>query len=311
MAASSSQPNMIPWKYSFPFLLFLFLCSSSVTPLLNRDAEVLIRVNNAAISDPDTRLRNWIPTGEDDPCNWTGVTCNSNHSLISIDISSMGLSGPFPSGLCRVRTLQNLTVSDNSFNGTLSLHSLSFCSQLRKLNISFNEFVGPLPDFSPGFADLRVLDFSANNFSGDIPESYGRLPALQVLKLFGNLLDGTVPKFLTNLTELTHFDLAYNPFKPSRLPLGIGSLTKLENLWMPFSNLIGDVPESVGGLVSLVNLDLSSNSLSGRIPDSIGKLRSVVQIELYENQLSDDLPESLGNRTSLRRFDVSQNNLTG
>ncbi|GMH14703.1 hypothetical protein Nepgr_016544 [Nepenthes gracilis] len=304
---------MVSWKHKFlsiSFLLFFLSCLYRVDST-SRDSDVLIRVKNAAISDPNGRLKNWVPSSADAPCNWTGVACNSNHSVISIDIGSMGLSGPFPSGFCLARTLQNLTISDNCFSGTISSESLSLCSQLHHLNISSNEFVGKMPDFSPDFLNLRILDFTANNFSGDIPESFGRLPALQVLKLYGNFLDGVIPEFLCNLTELTNFELAYNPFKPGRLPLAIGNLKKLENLWLPFANLVGEIPVSIGGLVSLKNLDLSSNSLSGNIPDTIGQLRSVVQIELYENQLSGQLPETLGNLTSLLKFDASQNNLTG
>ncbi|GAB4847161.1 LRR receptor-like serine/threonine-protein kinase hsl2 [Ancistrocladus abbreviatus] len=288
----------------------LFSRSCSFSPSGKWDAEILILVKNGEISDPDNRLSAWIPHPTA-PCNWTGISCNSDHFVTSIDIRSLGLSGSFPSGFCRVRTLQSLTVSDNYFSGTISSESLSLCSQLLHLNISSNLFVGTLPEFSPHFVSLRILDFTLNNFSGDIPPSFGRLPALQVLNLSGNVLDGKIPEFLTNLSELTHFELGYNPFKPGRLPLGIGNLTKLQNLWVSMANLVGEIPDSIGGLISVKNLDLSGNSLSGGIPYSIGRLTSVVQLLLYVNQLSGELPESLGNLSSLLKFDASQNNLTG
>ncbi|KAK9285994.1 hypothetical protein L1049_025197 [Liquidambar formosana] len=232
-------------------------------------------------------------------------------TVLSIDITGIGISGGFPSGFCRIRTLQNLSLPGNSLNGTISSESISLCSHLRNLNLSANVFVGELPEFVPDFVNLQSLDLSLNNFSGEIPASFGRFPALRVLCLFDNFLNGTIPSFLTNLTELTRFELAYNPFKPGPLPSDIGNLTKLENLWLPYSNLIGEIPHSIGNLARLNNLDLSNNNLSGEIPNSIGGLRSAVQIELYLNHLSGELPESLSNLTALLKFDASQNNLTG
>ncbi|KAF9622976.1 hypothetical protein IFM89_035691 [Coptis chinensis] len=151
-----------------------------------------------------------------------------------------------------------------------------------------------------------------NNFTGDIPKGFGWfLPKLQNLKLFSNLLNGTIPSFLANLTELTSFELAYNVFTPSQLFPEIGNMSKLENIWLPCTNLVGKIPDSIGQLESLKNLDLTFNSLSGEIPVSIGNLKKLVQLIIYDNYISGELPVSLGNLVNLRYFDASQNNLTG
>ncbi|KAF3439124.1 hypothetical protein FNV43_RR17399 [Rhamnella rubrinervis] len=276
------------------------------------DYEILLRVKNAQLEDPDGKLNDWVPNNDHSPCNWTGITCDPElHAVVSVSLSGYGISGGFPSGFCRIRTLQNLSLDSNNINGTLSSAALSLCSHLRWMNLSNNLLVGGLPEFSPDFNELQLLDLSSNNFSGDIPESFGRLPALKVLTLSANLLSGRIPAFLGNLSELTRFELAINPFKPGPLPSEIGNLSKLENLFVPKANLIGNIPSSIGNLVSLKNLDLSDNFLSGEIPKSIGGLRSVEQIELFGNQLSGELPESLANLSILSNLDLSMNRVAG
>ncbi|XP_010547578.1 PREDICTED: LRR receptor-like serine/threonine-protein kinase HSL2 [Tarenaya hassleriana] len=277
------------------------------------DAEILIRVKQARLRDPDGKLLDWVIAGDEpSPCNWSGIACDlRNGTVTKIDLSGFGLFGGFPYGFCRIRTLKNLTLSDNYLNGTFASESLSLCSHLHVLILTANSFSGRLPDFSPEFRQLRVLELESNDFSGEIPESYGRFRALQVLNLNGNELSGTLPAFLGNLTELTRLELSYIPFKPGPIASSIGNLTKLAYLRLSNSRLVGEIPEWIGNLVSLTNLDLATNNLSGKIPDSIGRLSSIYQIELYENFLSGEIPESIGNLTTLRNFDVSENNLTG
>ncbi|XP_028089346.1 LRR receptor-like serine/threonine-protein kinase HSL2 [Camellia sinensis] len=293
--------------------LFLFVVSCvSVVSCTQRDVTVLLRVKNDGLDDPHGRLGDWVETTHNAPCNWTGITCDPHTgAVIAIDLSSLNIAGGFPADFCRIPTLRYLSLADNILNGSLSSMSISFCSHLHFLNLSSNYFVGELPEFVPEFVNLTTLDLNLNNFTGDIPASFGRFPVLKVLRLAYNNLNGSIPEFLTNLTELTRFELAGNPFKPGPLPLAIGNLRKLENIWIPSASLIGNIPDSIGNLVALKNLDLSVNQLSGKIPGSIGGLQNVQQIELYQNQLSGELPITLSNLTSLLQLDVSQNNLTG
>ncbi|CAA6667447.1 unnamed protein product [Spirodela intermedia] len=278
---------------SFTVVFFLLLSSFLMIDAM-ADADILLMAKAAHLDDPYGRLREWVPSSS--PCNWTGVGCSSvSGVVIFIDLSGAGIFGGFPSEFCRISTLRRLSL------GTTS--STEHCRR--------NLFVGSIPELSPPFNDLQVLDLAQNNFSGEIPASFGVLPSLRVLNLFGNLLSGKIPPFLGNLSELEMFNLAYNPYEEGPLPAEIGNLTKLVNLWLPFSSLIGEIPKTIGNLERLTNLDLSHNKLTGKIPTSMGRLKSIVQIELYENRLTGELPESLGNLTSLLRFDASENGLRG
>lgn len=297
-------------------LFFLFLQSFSlvVSVSLTADSEILTRVKKAKLGDPYGNLKDWGSNSEHNPCNWTGISCDSRkQSVVSIDLSSLNITGGFPFDFCRIPTLRNLSLGENNLTGIFSSDTLSLCSHLHVLNISWNIFFGELPEFWPEFTKLEILDLTYNNFTGNIPVSFGRFPVLKVLTLESmfNLQNGSIPSFLGNLSELTRLELAYTPFKPGPLPAEIGNLTKLENLFLSSTNLIGPIPDSIGKLVSLKNLDLSTNSLSGEIPDSIGGLKSIEQMELYDNQLSGKLPESIANLSTLLRLDVSQNSLIG
>ncbi|KAM7250440.1 hypothetical protein ACFE04_022323 [Oxalis oulophora] len=100
-----------------------------------------------------------------------------------------------------------------------------------------------------------------------------------------------------------------NTYKPSRLLESIRSLTRLENLWLYSSNLIGEIPNLISQLVSLINLDLSKNSLTGRIPDKFRGLKRLEQIEFFQNRLTGEFPHTISKLTSLLQLNVSNNNL--
>ncbi|ERN14212.1 receptor-like protein kinase HSL1 [Amborella trichopoda] len=298
-----------PFNHFHLLFLFLYLFFSLATSL-NRDGQILLRLR-ACLSDPNGVFASW-DGANDTPCNWTGISCNPITSAVeAINLDNLNLSGDFPAMACQIPTLKNLSLGDNNLGNGISQRDISLCFRLHYLNLGYNIFSGPLPEFLPEFAELRWLNLSGCNFSGDIPASFGQFPRLQNLTLGNNLLNGTIPPFLTNLTDLIALEIGYNPFTPSPLPLEIGKLEKLQNLWVATANLIGKIPESIGKLGSLANLDLSGNMLTGSIPESIGGLKSVTQIELYDNQLSGFLPVSLGNLKSLKNFDVSFNNLSG
>ncbi|CAJ2645995.1 unnamed protein product [Trifolium pratense] len=318
-------------------LLFSLLCSSGSTFSLSRDYEILLHVKNTQIDDQNKSLNNWLPNTEHNPCNWTGITCDSrNKSVISIDLSEIGIYGDFPFNFCRIPTLQNLSLAVNYLGNEISSHSMLPCSHLRVLNISDNLFVGTLPEFNAEIFQLRVLDASTNNFSGDIPASFGwfphlkvlilsnnlftgdipasfgLFPQLNVLSLSGNFFTGTIPPILGNLSELTQFELAYTEtMKPGPLPSQLGNLTKLEILYLANINLIGNIPDSIGNLISIKNFDLSQNSLSGKIPETISGMKNVEKIVLFDNNLSGEIPQGLTNLTNLFLLDLSQNTLTG
>ncbi|AEE85494.1 receptor-like protein kinase 5 precursor (RLK5) [Arabidopsis thaliana] len=296
------------------YCLILLLCLSSTylpSLSLNQDATIL-RQAKLGLSDPAQSLSSWSDNNDVTPCKWLGVSCDATSNVVSVDLSSFMLVGPFPSILCHLPSLHSLSLYNNSINGSLSADDFDTCHNLISLDLSENLLVGSIPKSLPfNLPNLKFLEISGNNLSDTIPSSFGEFRKLESLNLAGNFLSGTIPASLGNVTTLKELKLAYNLFSPSQIPSQLGNLTELQVLWLAGCNLVGPIPPSLSRLTSLVNLDLTFNQLTGSIPSWITQLKTVEQIELFNNSFSGELPESMGNMTTLKRFDASMNKLTG
>ncbi|EOA15967.1 hypothetical protein CARUB_v10004062mg [Capsella rubella] len=294
------------------YCLILLLCLSStyLSLSLNQDATIL-RQAKLSLSDPVQSLSSWSDN-DVTPCQWNGVKCDAFSSVVSVDLSSFMVVGPFPSILCRLPSLSFLSLANNSINGSLSGDDFTACRNLEYLDLSENLLVGSIPKSLPSnLPNLKFLEISGNNLSDTIPASFGEFQKLESLDLAGNLLSGTIPATLGNVSTLKELKLAYNLFSPSLIPSQLGNLTELQVLWLAGCNLVGPVPSALSKLTRLVNLDLTFNKLTGSIPSWITQLNSVEQIELFNNSFSGELPEAMGNMTTLKRFDASTNELRG
>ncbi|KAK1378702.1 receptor-like protein kinase HSL1 [Heracleum sosnowskyi] len=291
-------------------LLFIFSFFPALTLSLNPEITYLFTVKQT-FDDPDNVLASWNDK-DTSPCHWYGITCDAiTHSVTSIDLSNSNLFGEFPTLLCKLPNLRNISLYNNSINSTLS-DEIATCQALENLNLGQNLLTGMLPAKLSEIGGLRVLDLSGNNFSGDIPASFAEFRSLEAISLVENLLDGVVPAFLGNIWSLKQLNLSYNPFLPGRIPPEFGNLTNLEVLWITGCNLMGEIPDSLGRLSKLVDLDLAINNLRGEVPSSLTELTRVVQIELYNNSLSGELPRfGWGKMKALRLLDASMNELTG
>ncbi|XP_060672293.1 probable LRR receptor-like serine/threonine-protein kinase At1g05700 [Ziziphus jujuba] len=93
--------------------------------------------------------RNW----QGDPCTrdylWEGLNCSYDGydppRIISVNLSSSGLTGEIP------LAISNLTM-------------------LEVLDLSFNNFTGPVPEFLSQLPKLRVLNLERNNLNGSLPD---------------------------------------------------------------------------------------------------------------------------------------------
>ncbi|KAL6329898.1 hypothetical protein AAG906_039813 [Vitis piasezkii] len=289
-------------------LLLLLFLSLPHALSLNQEGLYLLKAKEG-LDDPFGALSSWKARDEL-PCNWNGIVCDSLNRINSVNLSSAGVAGPFPSFLCRLPFLSSIDLSNNSIDSSVAV-DFGACQHIKSLNLSDNLLVGSIPASLSRISDLRELVLSGNNFSGDIPTSFGEFRRLERLCLAGNLLDGTIPSFLGNISSLKVLELAYNLFRPSQLSPELGNLRNLEVLWISNSNLFGEIPASFGQLTLLTNLDLSSNQLNGSIPSSLSGLSRIVQIELYSNSLSGELPAGMSNWTRLLRLDASMNKLEG
>ncbi|KAK7382514.1 hypothetical protein VNO80_01373 [Phaseolus coccineus] len=86
------------------------------------------------------------------------------------------------------------------------------------------------------------LDMSSNNFEGPIPNELTQLKALNALNLSNNALSGHIPSSIGNLKNLESLDLSENSFN-GEIPTELASLSFLAYLNLSFNHLEGEIPK--------------------------------------------------------------------
>ncbi|CAN1759064.1 Receptor-like protein 50 [Linum perenne] len=90
------------------------------------------------------------------------------------------------------------------------LEFLKILTVFKSIDLSSNNFDGPIPEVIGKFKALQVLNLSHNAFSGQIPSEFGNLSNVESLDLSHNKLTGKIPNELTGMTFLSCMDLSDN-----------------------------------------------------------------------------------------------------
>ncbi|KAJ8629209.1 hypothetical protein MRB53_022532 [Persea americana] len=96
-----------------------------------------------------------------------------------------------------------------------------------------------------------------------------------------------------------------------RIPVELGSLSRLRTLYVARNNLTGSIPASFGNLSSLTHFSVRANELEGNIPEELGHIRNLYFFYISSNKLSGTIPPTLYNLSSTHVFCVTQNQLSG
>ena len=235
-------------------------------------------------------------------------------NLTRINLSHNYLTGPIPSShLDGLVNLVTLDLSKNSLNGSLPMPLFSLPS-LQKIQLSNNQFSGPLSKFSVVPSVLDTLDLSSNNLEGQIPVSIFDLQCLNILDLSSNKFNGTVLlSSFQKLGNLTTLSLSYNNLSINS-SVGNPTLPLLLNLTTLklASCKLRTLPD-LSTQSRLTYLDLSDNQIRGSIPNWIWKIGngSLMHLNLSHNLL-EDLQETFSNFTPyLSILDLHSNQLHG
>ncbi|XP_023640240.1 probable inactive receptor kinase At5g10020 isoform X2 [Capsella rubella] len=283
------------------------------------DFEALLELKKGFQSDPSGKvLASWDAkalSSDGCPLNWYGVTCSSG-DVTSIDLNGLGLLGNFSFPvIVGLRMLQNLSISDNQFAGTLS--NIGSFKSLKYLDVSGNLFRGSLPS---GIENLRNLEFvnlsGNNNLGGVIPPGFGSLEKLEYLDLQGNSFSGEVMSLFSQLNGVEYVDISRNNFSGS-LDLGLAKssfVSSIRYLNVSGNSLVGELfaHDGIPFFDSLEVFDASSNQLSGSVP-VFSFVVSLKILRLQDNQLLGSLPPGLLQESStvLTELDLSLNQLEG
>ncbi|KAH0780482.1 hypothetical protein KY290_000080 [Solanum tuberosum] len=228
-----------------------------------------------------------------DCCSWDGVHCDETiGQVIELDLGCSQLQGKFHS---------------NS--------SLFQLSNLKMLNLSYNDFTGSLisPKFGE-FSSLTHLDLSGSSFTGLIPTEISRLSKLHVLRMgdqnglsFGPHNFELLLKNLTQLRELNLDSVNISSTIPSNFS------SHLTTLQLSNTQLRGVLPVRVFHLSDLEFLDLSSNlQLTVRLPTTKwNSSASLMKLHLGYVNFTGRMPESFSHLTALHELDMGSTNLSG
>ncbi|XP_019438628.1 PREDICTED: probable LRR receptor-like serine/threonine-protein kinase At1g74360 isoform X1 [Lupinus angustifolius] len=168
-------------------------------------------------------------------------------NLVFLDLSRNRFGEDIQDIFGKLKQVNFLLLHTNSYTGGLNSSGILKLPNIVRLDLSFNNFSGPLPVEISQLSSLKYLMLSYNHFSGPIPHEFGNMLRLQALDIGSNNLSGRIPPSLGNLTSL---------------------------LWLMLANnsLTGEIPPELGNCSSLLWLNLAYNKLSGRFPSELSKI---------------------------------------
>ena len=202
----------------------------------------------------------WVAK-RNDMDSWDGVKLavsttslrNAPKSVVELNLSGTGLSGPIPASIKHLKRLERLDLSENKLTGSippglLSLHNtLNGC--LRSWCFHGNQL--SLPQHIGMLISLCRLDLKGQDIVGTLPAAVGDLRSLQILNLSGNFLTGSIPSLfrLKRLAILMLHDNQLDGDATTEFSPALSSLGALRVLRL-------DGNTGIGGELDLTSLSL-------------------------------------------------------
>ncbi|KAL2333940.1 hypothetical protein Fmac_015153 [Flemingia macrophylla] len=134
---------------------------------------------------------------------------SSEMILIHILFDGNNLSGPIPSTIVLVQTVEVLRLDRNLLTGEVP-SNLNNLTNINELNLAHNKFTGPLPDLSR-MDTLNYVDLSNNSFDpSEAPTWFTILPSLTTLVMEFGSLQGPLPSKLFDIPQIQQVKLRNN-----------------------------------------------------------------------------------------------------
>ncbi|XP_010546603.1 PREDICTED: leucine-rich repeat receptor-like tyrosine-protein kinase PXC3 [Tarenaya hassleriana] len=292
---------MVPWCMSV-LLIIGFLSKSELVEARLSDEATLAAINR------ELGVPGWGDNGTDF-CTWSRLRCGANHSVVEIlDLSGLQLRGNV-TVISELRSLKHLDLSNNNFNGPIP-SALGNLSELQFLDLSLNRFAGKIPVEFLKLRNLRALNLSNNLLVGEIPDELKVLEKLEEFQVSSNGLNDSIPEWVGNLRNLKVFT-AYENELSGEIPDGLGSVSELELLNLHSNRLEGKIPRSMFERGKLQVLVLTQNKLTGELPETVGICSGLSSIRIGNNEIVGVIPRTVGNISGLTYFEADSNRLSG
>lgn len=240
-------------------------------------------------------------------CNYPGIYCNDNLSLITFNVPLCGGTNIFPNAINNLQSLTGfqVTLTQNCLTPSQGTIPILTKRNLQYLGLANLEISGTIPNELFLNTELISIDVSNTKLSGTIPQ-LNLLTLITQLNLENNKLSGTFPD-ISNLVSLQYLNIGSNNFT-GFLP----DASKCNNLRvynLQANNFIGDVGTFNSSW--LFSIDLSGNKLEGTISkDILINTYDQIAISMKLNKLTGTIPSSLFTK-SIIVIDLSSNFLSG
>ncbi|KDO41677.1 hypothetical protein CISIN_1g047190mg [Citrus sinensis] len=234
----------------------------------------------------------------------------SQNQTVALDVSNAGISDIVPDWFWDLTNqLYYLNLSNNEMKGKLPDLSRKFDSYGPGIDVSSNQFDGPIPLLPPNVSSLNL---SKNKFSGSISFLCSiSSHLLTYLDLSNNLLSGRLPDCWFQFDSLAILNLANNSFF-GEIPDSMSFLRSIGSLSLYNNSLSGGLPSFFMNGSQLTLMDLGKNGLSGEIPTWIGEsLPNLVVLSLRSNKFHGNIPFQLCYLSHIQILDLSLNNISG
>ncbi|PWZ55895.1 Receptor-like protein kinase HAIKU2 [Zea mays] len=224
-------------------------------------------------------------------------------------LSTTSMRGGVPAWFGNMTSLTDLELSGNFLTGRIP-ESLARLTNLRFLELYYNELEGGVPAELANLTQLTDIDLSENRLTGPIPESLCALRGLRVLQLYTNRLTGPIPAVLGNSTQLRILSLYRNQLTGG-IPADLGRYSDLNVIEVSENQLTGPLPPYACANGHLQYILVLSNLLTGPIPPAYAECTPLLRFRVSNNHLEGDVPPGIFGLPHASILDLSYNHFTG
>jgi hypothetical protein len=227
------------------------------------------------------------------PCSWSGVKCDDGDQIISLQLTSVGLSGSIPNAIMKLTALTSLSIDSNLLTGSIP-ESVGNMTSLRFLNASNNCLAGSI-----ALTELERLYLFSNSLTGSvlnvhhnqlsymISDGIGNwVNFISVFDIHENQLSATVRDEFKNWINLNILDLPRNVIGGS-IPCTFKKLRDLKVSDLLYNYVEGAI-ENLNSTSSLISIQLRNNILGGSIPFMINSFVDLVSLDIRGNKCVDN-----------------------
>ncbi len=211
-----------------------------------------------------------------------------------VDLSGSMLTS-VPQELASMPELRTLYLADGAFTNLSALTELKGVEVLDLSRVKFSK----MPAEVAKLLSLRDLYLGGTGLT-EFPSELSALPALRYLNLDRNNIAALPDELPVNLRWLR-----LNGNKLTSLPVAIGSLSKLERVYLK-DNQLTSLPAEITKCTLLEDIDLSGNNLNA-FPEVLLDLPKLRNLNLTGNKGITTLPDTweLSNMTALRTLQLT------